>query len=329
VALIISGTGKRVAESANGAAGAEPKLHVEYSTGGPPPNQPPNVNAGEDQFITLPAMANLDGTVTDDGLPDPPGAFTVLWTKVSGPGTVTFGNAALIDTTATFSQAGTYVLRLTGDDGPLDSSDEVTIVANAAGGTTSVNVRVGIGDDDAEEHIASGTVTRFSSDLEMVEDGSPVVIGLRFVGVPIPQDATITAAHVQFQVDEATSGATSLLIQGHAVDNAPPIVSSAFNISSRSRTSAMVAWNPPTWGSVGAAGADQRTTDLSTVIQEIVSREGWSPDNSLMLIITGTGERVAEAWDGGDPSVAPLLHVQYTIDGGSEGSQSPGSRTSN
>jgi hypothetical protein len=48
-----------------------------------------------------------------------------------------------------------------------------------------------------------------------------------------------------------------------------------------------------------------------------------------MLIITGTGERVAEAWDGGDPSVAPLLHVQYTIDGGSEGSQSPGSRTSN
>ena len=38
-----------------------------------PANQPPVVNAGNDQTITLPASAALDATVTDDGLPDASG----------------------------------------------------------------------------------------------------------------------------------------------------------------------------------------------------------------------------------------------------------------
>jgi uncharacterized protein YjiK len=40
---------------------------------GPPVNQPPIVNAGPDQTVTLPNNATLDGTVSDDGLPNPPG----------------------------------------------------------------------------------------------------------------------------------------------------------------------------------------------------------------------------------------------------------------
>ena len=35
----------------------------------PPTNQAPQVNAGTDQTITLPATADLTGTVTDDGSP--------------------------------------------------------------------------------------------------------------------------------------------------------------------------------------------------------------------------------------------------------------------
>jgi len=38
-----------------------------------PPNQGPLANAGSDQTITLPASATLSGTVSDDGLPIPPG----------------------------------------------------------------------------------------------------------------------------------------------------------------------------------------------------------------------------------------------------------------
>jgi PKD repeat protein len=97
-----------------------------------PVNQPPVVNAGSNQTITLPAAASLNGTVTDDGLPNPPGAVTVTWSKDSGSGTVTFANSAAKVTTATFSAAGTYVLRLTASDGSLTASATVTITVNAA-----------------------------------------------------------------------------------------------------------------------------------------------------------------------------------------------------
>jgi hypothetical protein len=93
-------------------------------------NLAPTVNAGPNQTVSLPGSANLNGTVTDDGLPSQPGALTTTWSKVSGPGTVTFGNAAAVDTTANFSQTGTYVLRLAANDSLLQFFDDVTITVN-------------------------------------------------------------------------------------------------------------------------------------------------------------------------------------------------------
>jgi len=46
---------------------------------------------------------------------------------VAHPGTVTFGNASAVDTTATFSATGSYTLRLTASDSPLSSSHEVIV----------------------------------------------------------------------------------------------------------------------------------------------------------------------------------------------------------
>jgi hypothetical protein len=94
-------------------------------------NRAPLVNAGADQTVqatSFPVVGNLSGTVTDDGLPNPPGSTTVTWSKTSGPGTVTFGNPNQLNTTATFSSIGTYVLRLMANDGELQASAEVTFV---------------------------------------------------------------------------------------------------------------------------------------------------------------------------------------------------------
>jgi hypothetical protein len=97
-------------------------------TGGGGGNLAPVVDAGPDQTIYLPTnQVNLDGTVTDDGLPNPPGAVTTLWSVVSGPGTVNIDDSSMVDTVARFSEAGTYVLRLTADDSDLTAFDEVTI----------------------------------------------------------------------------------------------------------------------------------------------------------------------------------------------------------
>ena len=89
-------------------------------------NQAPTVTAGLDQAETLPTAVTLDGTVTDDGLPTPPMVST-LWSVTSGPGPVTFGAATSVDTTASFTVEGVYVLRLTADDGALTAFDDVTV----------------------------------------------------------------------------------------------------------------------------------------------------------------------------------------------------------
>jgi len=89
-------------------------------------NNPPVVDAGTNQRITTNTVM-LDGTVTDDGQPDPPARVSAQWTKILGPGTVTFADANSTDTTATFSDYGTYLLRLTANDGKEYVSDEVVV----------------------------------------------------------------------------------------------------------------------------------------------------------------------------------------------------------
>jgi parallel beta-helix repeat protein len=274
-----------------------------------PTNQAPIVNAGADQTVMLAVGASLNGTVSDDGLPNPPGTCTTTWSQMSGPGTVTFADAGVEVTAATFSSAGTYVLQLEADDGALSSNNEVTIIVTETGDGDTIEVRVAAGSDDAEEQ-TSGSVGLGSSDLELVLESSDQTVGMRFNGVDIPQGATIASAYVQFQVDEINSEATSLTIQGEAVDNAATFTTVSGNISSRPRTEAAVQWAPVPWTTVGEAGPDQQTPNIAVVVQEVVNRQGWGAGNSLVVIITGTGKRVADSYNGA-ATAAPLLHVQY------------------
>ena len=105
-------------------------------------NTVPSVNAGIDQTINLPAKAALNATASDDGLPNPPGALTYLWSQISGPGTATFANASSLTTTASFSQSGTYILRLTANDSILASSDDIQIIVNPANLAPNVNAGI-------------------------------------------------------------------------------------------------------------------------------------------------------------------------------------------
>lgn len=264
--------------------------------------------AGSDQVIALPDSAVLDGSVSDDGLPTP-SVLSTLWSQVSGPGPIAFADATVVDTIANFSIAGNYVLRLTAADGKLQSIDEVAVVVNPAAGTTVLDVRVASGTDDAEER-TSGGVGLTSSDLELVSDGNEQTVGIRFTGITIPQGATISYASIQFQVDESSSAATSLTLQGEAVDNSVTFSTANGNISSRSRTSAAIPWTPPAWNTVGEAGADQRTPNIASAIQEIVNRGGWLSGNALAIIVTGSGSRVAESFNGSSAAAA-LLHIEY------------------
>ena len=273
----------------------------------PPSNKPPVVDAGPDRAVMIPADAILDGTVTDDGRPAPPGVMTTRWSAVSGPGPVTFQDSSLIDTRAGFTIAGTYILRLAASDGAVEVHDLVQVTVLPP--PPALERRVGAGSDDAEES-ESGTFVRNASDLDLVYDSGNQTVGLRFTDIGVPPGATIIRAHIQFEADAAQSEPTSLLLQGQAADHPATFVNADRNVSDRPRTAASTTWSPLPWTVAGEAGPDQRTTDLAAVIQEIVDRPGWASGSAIVILITGTGKRTARTQEI-DPSGAALLQIEY------------------
>ena len=90
---------------------------------------------------------------------------------------------------------------------------------------------------------------------------------------------------------------------------------------------ASVDWFPGGWDSVGQASSVQQTPDLSAILNEIVDQPGWSEGNSIVIIITGSGERVAESHNGSS-AAAPLLHVEFGA-GCGDGVMDPGEQCDN
>ena len=100
-------------------------------------NVAPWVDAGPNRTgSTAFPTISLYGNVIDDGQPN--GPVTCTWSKVSGPGTVTFADSSNPETTATFSAAGTYVLQLQGNDGSLAGTAQATYNITSSPGTKLV-----------------------------------------------------------------------------------------------------------------------------------------------------------------------------------------------
>ncbi|MFH1882079.1 MAG: hypothetical protein ABIL62_05135 [Planctomycetota bacterium] len=181
---------------------------------------------------------------------------------------------------------------------------------NVVFGGMVVEIGITNSNDDVEDQLASGMYIT-SSDLEL-PDGQ--VIGLRFLNVEVPNGAKIIEAYIVFTVDELKGGTepVNLIIDGEPVPDAPPFADVMYNVRDRARTTAKAVWVPENWTVVGNK---HQTSDISAVISEIVSQEGWNPGNALVLIISddpdnpSKGIRCAESGTG---APAPLLHIEFT-----------------
>lgn len=271
------------------------------------------VNAAPQVTVTATSVAapggstTLSATVTDDGLPTPPAATTWTWSQTSGPA-ATIANPAALSTTAVLPVAGTYVFAGTADDGTLTTTNSVTVTVTDP--TLRVtNKRISSGSNDVEQS-ASGSLYTSSTDLELTVDTTTQTVGLRFVGMAIPRGATIHRAWLQFTADETGASASALSIAIQASGNASAF-SGKSGVSNRPVAGTPVAWNPPPWRTVGAATTDQRTPNLGPLIQRVVNRTDWVSGNAMVLIITGTGTRTAESYEG-KRTAAPLLHIEWT-----------------
>jgi DUF1680 family protein len=85
---------------------------------------PPLAIAGPDRTVVLGARTFLHGRITSiESAP----AVTVAWSKASGPGNVTFENAAAAETSATFSAVGDYVLTFSASQGSTAASSSLAV----------------------------------------------------------------------------------------------------------------------------------------------------------------------------------------------------------
>ncbi|MCP4363009.1 MAG: hypothetical protein GY796_33810 [Chloroflexi bacterium] len=176
--------------------------------------------------------------------------------------------------------------------------------------TTTIDVRVGQNRDDAEEDVNDGDMHRGSSDLEMVnDDGTDQKIGIRFLNVTIPSNATILNAYLEFKAKDDTSGSTSLTIWGEKSTNSARFSNSDNDITDRTSTSDSVSWsNIPDWSN----NTVHQSPSLVPVVQEIIDQTGWDSGNdSMTFIITGSGRRRAYSYNGSNND-APRLVIEYT-----------------
>ncbi len=189
----------------------------------------------------------------------------------------------------------------------------LTLSRGGNGGAGSVRrsgCRITSSKDDAEQPKGNkGKFSITSSDLELVRDKGPQLIGMRFSKVDVAAGDELGPIHIQFTVDEETSEPTSLTFFGEALPESKPFgPGGPARISTRKRTQASVEWKPLAWTREGAAGPAQRTPDLSPVVREIISLPGWRKGNPITIIVEGTGKRVAASFDG-DPAGAPVLQL--------------------
>jgi hypothetical protein len=310
MAFMVSGSGTRTAEARDGTAA--PVLQVGWRRPVEGANRAPVVSAGVDQEVMLPAAAELSGSVSDDGLPASPGVVTAAWSKVAGPGAVTFADAASAVTSVSFGEAGVYTLAFTGDDGELQTSDEVLVSVVGADTTQSASVSLAGGADDASEGGGSSGrfVTLTGNDLELGTDVTSsstfsTLVGLRY-SLPVPAGAVVDSATVRFTVDEVSTDAASVNIQAVAADDVAPFATGAGNLSDRHRGDVSVSWAPAAWSTVNASGAAQTTTDFAAVLQQVVDRPGWAAGNHAAILFSGTGRRTADSYEGGAAKAAVL-----------------------
>ena len=113
-------------------------------------------------------------------------------------------------------------------------------------------------------------------------DGTLITSGFRFGNVPVPQNAYIVEAYIEFTVDGPYDVPLQVRIYGEASGDAQPF-SDTDRPENRPRTQASVLWSIPAtehW----ELGMTRRMPDLAALVQEIVSRPDWQPYHGMAFI---------------------------------------------
>ncbi len=174
-------------------------------------NSAPIVDAGTDKIKN--ALFTQDASTTDVTS----GIASYLWSKVSGPGTITFGSISSEDTTVSANTDGSYVLKLTATD---NAGNSASSTFNLTWDTTNPAVNAGT------DKIAS---TTFNQNATVTDLGSGIASYL-WSKVSGPGVLTFSATTSEdTNISANTDGNYVIKLLG--TDNANNSASSTFNLT--------------------------------------------------------------------------------------------------
>lgn len=179
----------------------------------------------------------------------------------------------------------------------------------AGGAKIATVAAMAASEDDAEER-RSGRVSVDSTDLEMILDvDEEQTVGLRFPSVELQEGKNLVDAYVQFVAGAPSVGEANFRIFAD-ISSGAPFSDLRGDLSRRTTSESFVTWLPANWNVGGELGPAQRTPDLRRVIAEVTDRAIWRSGDPVVLLITGSGLRIAQSVDRA-LNRAPVLHLVF------------------
>lgn len=278
---------------------------------------------------------NMPTTITlqaiDDGKPDPPGALTCIITLLPAHGSLKDPNAQTIQSVpyslvengnqviyypdSGYAGADSFTFKANDGGEPPDGGDSgQATVAISVYEEKTVQYQVGSSEDDGYAAGSAEDQHLLADRLIVGRLASDFTAGMRFTNVDIPKGAEIREAYLEIRAFEGQTGTVDGKIQAEASDN-PGAFSAARHVAALPKTSASAVWDHSApW----AADTWYRSGDISSVIQEVVDRSGWSAGNALVIFYSGRTESSSWRWFSSYDSppagqYAPRLQVTYKV----------------
>ncbi|MEW9798746.1 PilC/PilY family type IV pilus protein [Alteromonas sp. CYL-A6] len=165
--------------------------------------------------------------------------------------------------------------------------------------------QVGSSRDNVEERGNGYDST--GSELTFNDDYNDYV-GIRFRDVNIPQNADITEAYLEFTAyDTDRWWDASMTIRAVATDDADDFHPHRRYMVRDLPKTAGLTWSMPDF----YRNSDYRSPDITSLVNAIVTRPGWSPGNDMAFVFSNfSGVRGVYSYNG-TPSKAPRLVVKF------------------
>ena len=279
-------------------------------------------NGDPDLFLNCggPVSVNIGSTVFlapfDYG--DNCGFETLLEYTVADPlgNTILMGEYDGSRTEFTASTLGEYTVKWTltstADPQLVESCTEIYTATEENEATYGISSN----SDDMEEWLSDNSIRDGSTDLEFGSEGAggvqPQIVGLRFTNIQLPPNANVEEAYIQFTVDESKeTSQANYVIRAQSNSNPGTFTTNAGDISSRPMLNTEINWNvlASTWTNTGDRGPNQRTADISQLLELVTAQPGWVSGNAVVFTIVGTGTKVATAVEG-NPNRAAELYIR-------------------